>query len=41
MQWHRAMSKIIPTTITGKDMTADDMNIGTTINDRDMKEEVD
>ena len=25
----------------GKDTTADDMNIGTTIDDRDMKEEVD
>ena len=41
MQWRRAMSKIIPTTRTGKDTTADDMNVGMTIDDRDMKEEVD
>ena len=41
MQWRKTMSKIIPTIRTGKDMTTDDMNVGTTIDDRDMKEEVD
>ena len=41
MQWHREMSKIIPTIRTGKDMAADDMNVSTKINDRDMKAEVD
>ena len=41
MQWRRAMSKIIPTIRTGKDTTADDMNVGMTIDERDMKEEVD
>ena len=35
------MSKIIPTIRTGKDTTADDMNVSMTIDDRDMKEEVD
>ena len=35
------MSKAIQTTTMDKEPTADDMNVGTTIDDRDMKEEVD
>jgi len=38
MQWRRAMTKIIPTTRTGKDTTADDMNVGMTIDDKGLEE---
>ena len=41
MQWHRAMSKIIPMTRTSHDTKANDMSAGTTIDDKGLEEEVD
>ena len=35
------MSKIIPMTRMGKDTKADDMSVGTTIDDKGLEEEVD
>ena len=40
MQWHRPMSKIIPMIRMGNDTKADDMNAGTTIDDKGLEEEV-
>ena len=41
MQWHRAMSKILPMTRTGNDTKADDMSAGTIIDDQGLEEEFD
>ena len=41
MQWRKAMRKIILMTETGNDTKADDMNTGTTIDDKGLKEMVD
>ena len=41
MQWRKAMSKIIPMTRTRNDTKAENMSVGTKIDDKGLEEEVD